>query len=225
VKLASTRYLDDLPGEGNNKGVAIRDREMEQKVLELTRQMGIGAQFGGKYFCHDVRVVRLARHGASLPIGIGVSCSADRQILAKITPEGVFLEQLETDPAHYLPETTDDHLPDESVAIDLNQPMEQIRKTLSSFPVKTRLSLTGTMVVARDIAHAKLKERLDAGLGLPDYIKNHPVYYAGPAKTPGGRHGFDVDQEAEQSIPWPGPPRKYSRKLVNANDERFALAA
>ncbi len=186
VKLASTRWLDGLPTEGSKAGHAFRDVELEKQVLELSRNIGIGAQFGGKYFCHDVRVVRLARHGASLPIGIGVSCSADRQILAKITPEGVFLEQLETDPAHYLPETTDDHLPDESVAIDLNQPMEQIRKTLSSFPVKTRLSLTGTMVVARDIAHAKLKERLDAGLGLPDYIKNHPVYYAGPAKTPVG---------------------------------------
>ncbi len=186
VKLASTRWLDGLPTEGSKAGHAFRDLELEKQVLELSRNIGIGAQFGGKYFCHDVRVVRLARHGASLPIGIGVSCSADRQILAKITPEGVFLEQLETDPAHYLPETTDDHLPDESVAIDLNQPMEQIRKTLSSFPVKTRLSLTGTMVVARDIAHAKLKERLDAGLGLPDYIKNHPVYYAGPAKTPVG---------------------------------------
>ena len=186
VKLASTRWLDSLPTEGSKAGHAFRDLELEKQVLELSRNVGIGAQFGGKYFCHDVRVVRLARHGASLPIGIGVSCSADRQILAKITPEGVFLEQLETDPAHYLPETTDDHLPDESVAIDLNQPMEQIRKTLSSFPVKTRLSLTGTMVVARDIAHAKLKERLDAGLGLPDYIKNHPVYYAGPAKTPVG---------------------------------------
>ncbi len=186
VKLASTRWLDGLPTEGSKAGHAFRDVELEKQVLELSRNIGIGAQFGGKYFCHDVRVVRLARHGASLPIGIGVSCSADRQILAKITPEGVFLEQLEADPAHYLPETTDDQLPDESVAIDLNQPMDQIRKTLSSFPVKTRLSLTGTMVVARDIAHAKLKERLDAGLGLPDYIKNHPVYYAGPAKTPAG---------------------------------------
>ena len=186
VKLASTRWLDGLPTEGSKAGHAFRDVELEKQVLELSRNIGIGAQFGGKYFCHDVRVVRLARHGASLPIGIGVSCSADRQILAKITPGGVFLEQLEADPAHYLPETTDDQLPDESVAIDLNQPMEQIRKTLSSFPVKTRLSLTGTMVVARDIAHAKLKERLDAGLGLPDYIKNHPVYYAGPAKTPAG---------------------------------------
>jgi len=154
--------------------------------LALSRSIGIGAQFGGKYFCHDVRVIRLPRHGASLPVGIGVSCSADRQIQAKITPEGVFLEQLETDPAKYLPETTDDHLGDESMAVDLNRPMAEIRSQLSRYPVKTRLSLTGTMVVARDIAHAKLKERLDNGQGLPDYLKNHPVYYAGPAKTPAG---------------------------------------
>ncbi len=186
VKLASTKWLDTLPTTGSKAGHAFRDLEMEQKVLELSRNIGIGAQFGGKYFCHDVRVIRLPRHGASLPVGIGVSCSADRQILAKITPEGVFLEQLETDPAKYLPETTDEHLPDESVHVDLNRPMAEIRAQLSSYPVKTRLSLNGTMVVARDIAHAKLKQRLDAGLGLPDYIKNHPVYYAGPAKTPAG---------------------------------------
>ena len=186
VKLASTKWLDTLPTSGTKAGHAFRDLEMEQKVLELSRNIGIGAQFGGKYFCHDVRVVRLARHGASLPVGIGVSCSADRQIKAKITPEGIFLEQLETDPAKYLPETTDDHLPDESVAVNLDRPMAEIRAQLSTYPVKTRLSLTGTMVVARDIAHAKLKERLDAGLGLPDYLKNHPVYYAGPAKTPVG---------------------------------------
>lgn len=186
VKLASTRWLDTLPTKGSKAGHAFRDLELEQQVLELSRKNGIGAQFGGKYFCHDVRVIRLARHGASLPIGIGVSCSADRQILAKITPEGVFLEQLETDPAKYLPETTDDHLGDDTVAVDLNRPMAEIRKLLSAYPVKTRLSLSGTMVVARDIAHAKLKERLDAGQGLPDYIKNHPVYYAGPAKTPAG---------------------------------------
>ena len=159
---------------------------MEQKVLELSRNIGIGAQFGGKYFCHDVRVIRLARHGASLPVGIGVSCSADRQIKAKITPDGVFLEQLETDPAQYLPETTDEHLPDDSVVVNLNQPMADIRKLLSGYPVKTRVMLNGTMVVARDIAHAKLKERLDAGQGLPGYLKDHPVYYAGPAKTPTG---------------------------------------
>jgi len=186
VKLASTRWLDTLPTSGSKAGHAFRDVEMERKVLQISRDIGVGAQFGGKYFCHDVRVIRLPRHGASLPVGIGVSCSADRQILAKITPEGVFLEQLETDPAHYLPETTDDHLGDDSVPIDLNQPMLEIRRRLSSLPVKTRLSLTGTMVVARDIAHAKLQERLDAGLGLPDYLKNHPVYYAGPAKTPAG---------------------------------------
>jgi len=186
VKLASTRWLDTLPTSGSKAGHAFRDVEMERKVLQISRDIGVGAQFGGKYFCHDVRVIRLPRHGASLPVGIGVSCSADRQILAKITPEGVFLEQLETDPAHYLPETTDDHLGDDSVPIDLNQTMLEIRRKLSSLPVKTRLSLTGTMVVARDIAHAKLQERLDAGLGLPDYLKNHPVYYAGPAKTPAG---------------------------------------
>jgi fumarate hydratase, class I len=186
VKLASTKWLDTLPTSGSRAGHAFRDIEMEQKVLELSRSIGIGAQFGGKYFCHDVRVIRLPRHGASLPVGIGVSCSADRQIMAKITPDGVFLEALETDPAKYLPETTDDHLPDESVAVDLNRPMAEIRAQLSRYPVKTRLALSGTMVVARDIAHAKLKERLDNGLGLPEYLKNHPVYYAGPAKTPAG---------------------------------------
>ena len=186
VKLASTKWLDTLPTSGDKSGHAFRDLEMEQQVLEISRQIGIGAQFGGKYFCHDVRVVRLPRHGASLPIGIGVSCSADRQIKAKITPEGVFLEQLETDPARFLPETTDDHLGDDSVVVDLNRPMTEIRAQLSAYPVKTRLLLNGTMVVARDIAHAKLKERLDAGQGLPDYLKNHPVYYAGPAKTPTG---------------------------------------
>ncbi len=186
VKLASTKWLDTLPTSGSKAGHAFRDLEMEQKVLELSRNIGIGAQFGGKYFCHDVRVIRLPRHGASLPVGIGVSCSADRQIMAKITPDGVFLEQLEADPAKYLPETTEQHLPDESVAVNLNRPMADIRAQLSRYPVKTRLALTGTMMVARDIAHAKLKERLDSGQGLPDYLKNHPVYYAGPAKTPEG---------------------------------------
>ncbi|TCZ64524.1 fumarate hydratase [Roseicella aquatilis] len=186
VKLASTRYLDGLPTQGDTSGHAIRDPELEAEVHKLTQTLGIGAQFGGKYFCHDVRVVRLPRHGASLPIAIGVSCSADRQIKAKITPEGVFLEELEHDPAKYLPEATDDILGGEVVKIDLNQPMDRIRATLSKYPVKTRVSLTGTMVVARDIAHAKLQERLDRGEGLPDYIKNHPVYYAGPAKTPQG---------------------------------------
>ncbi len=186
VKLASTKWLDTLPTEGSKAGHAFRDLEMERQVLEISRNIGIGAQFGGKYFCHDVRVIRLARHGASLPVGIGVSCSADRQIKAKITPEGIFLEQLETDPAQYLPETTDEHLPDDSVHVNLNQPMADIRKLLSGYPVKTRVMLNGTMVVARDIAHAKLKERLDAGQGLPQYLKDHPVYYAGPAKTPTG---------------------------------------
>ena len=186
VKLASTRYLDALPTQGSITGHAFRDVEFEKEVHKLTQSLGIGAQFGGKYFCHDVRVVRLPRHGASLPIGIGVSCSADRQIKAKITPDGVFLEQLEHDPARFLPETTDDILGGEVVKIDLTRPMSEIRATLAQYPVKTRVSLTGPMVVARDIAHAKLQERLDAGLGLPDYMKNHPVYYAGPAKTPQG---------------------------------------
>ena len=186
VKLASTKYLDELPTKGDKSGHAFRDLELEQQVLELSRNNGIGAQFGGKYFCHDVRIIRLPRHGASLPIGIGVSCSADRQIKAKITPDGIFLEQLEADPSHYLPETTDDILGADVIAVDLNRPMADIRAQLTSYKVKTRLSLTGTMVVARDIAHAKLKERLDAGAGLPDYLKNHPVYYAGPAKTPVG---------------------------------------
>ena len=186
VKLASTKWLDTLPTTGSKAGHAFRDLEMERQVLEISRNIGIGAQFGGKYFCHDVRVIRLPRHGASLPVGIGVSCSADRQILAKITPDGVFLEQLETDPARFLPETTDDHLGDDAVPVDLNRPMAEIRKQLSQYPVKTRLALSGTMVVARDIAHAKLKERLDSGQALPGYLKDHPVYYAGPAKTPAG---------------------------------------
>ncbi|MBR0647245.1 fumarate hydratase [Plastoroseomonas hellenica] len=186
VKLASTKYLDGLPTAGDKSGHAIRDPELEAEVHKLTQNLGIGAQFGGKYFCHDVRVVRLPRHGASLPIGIGVSCSADRQIKAKITADGVFIEQLEHDPAQYLPEHTDEILGGEVVQIDLNRPMDEIRATLSQHPVKTRVSLTGTIVVARDIAHAKLQERLDRGEGLPDYIKNHPVYYAGPAKTPTG---------------------------------------
>jgi fumarate hydratase, class I len=186
VKLASTRYLDALPTVGSKAGHAIRDLEAEQKVLEISRRIGIGAQFGGKYFCHDVRVVRLPRHGASLPVAIGVSCSADRQIKAKITREGIFLEQLETDPARFLPEATDATLGGDVVRVDLNRPMNEIRAQLTQYPVKTRLALTGTMVVARDIAHAKLKERLDRGEGLPGHIKDHPVYYAGPAKTPQG---------------------------------------
>jgi fumarate hydratase, class I len=186
VKLASCRYLDTLPAQGNKYGQAYRDRDFEAEVLALTRQFGIGAQFGGKYFCHDVRVIRLPRHGASLPIGIGVSCSADRQILGKITAEGVFLEELETNPAQYLPEIDEATLGGEVVKIDLRAPMSEIRQTLSGYPVKTRLSLSGTLIVARDIAHAKLKERLDRGEPLPQYAKDHPIYYAGPAKTPVG---------------------------------------
>ncbi|QMU67680.1 fumarate hydratase [Streptacidiphilus sp. P02-A3a] len=186
AKYASAHYLDTLPTEGSAGGHGFRDLELEARVHELTQKIGIGAQFGGKYFCHDVRVIRLPRHGASLPVAMAVSCSADRQALGKITAEGVFLEQLETDPARYLPETTDAHLDDNVVRIDLNQPMSGIRSELSKHPVKTRLSLTGTLVVARDIAHAKIKERLDAGEGMPQYLKDHPVYYAGPAKTPEG---------------------------------------
>jgi fumarate hydratase class I len=186
VKLASCRYLDTLPSAGNQFGQAYRDRDFEAEVLELTRGLGIGAQFGGKYFCHDVRVVRLPRHGASLPIGIGVSCSADRQILGKITADGVFLEELESNPARFLPEIDEATLGGEVVRIDLARPMEEIRRSLSQYKVKTRLSLNGTLIVARDIAHAKLQERLDRGEGLPQYVKDHPIYYAGPAKTPEG---------------------------------------
>ncbi len=186
VKAASTRSLDTLPTEGSRAGHAFRDLAMERQILEITRHVGIGAQFGGKYFCHDVRVIRLPRHGASLPIGIGVSCSADRQILAKITPEGVFLEQLETDPARFLPEATDDTLGGDVVPVDLDRPISEVCAQLSAHPVKTRLALSGTLIVARDIAHAKLKELLDAGGELPEYFCAHPVYYAGPAKTPQG---------------------------------------
>jgi len=186
VKLASCRYLDTLPAAGNQYGQAYRDRELEAKVLELTRGLGIGAQFGGKYFCHDVRVVRLPRHGASLPIGIGVSCSADRQILGKITADGVFLEELETNPARFLPEIDETKLGGAVVRIDLTRPMAEIRRTLSQHPIKTRLALSGPLIVARDIAHAKLKERLDRGEGLPQYARDHAIYYAGPAKTPAG---------------------------------------
>lgn len=197
AKYASARYLDSLPTEGTSAGHAIRDPELEARVHELTRGFGIGAQFGGKYFCHDVRVVRLPRHGASLPVAIAVSCSADRQARAKVTPEGIFLEQLETDPARFLPEQVDSTLDEESagaastgrgatVRIDLNRPMEEILAELTRHPVKTRVSLTGPLVVARDIAHAKIKERLDAGEQMPAYLRDHPVYYAGPAKTPEG---------------------------------------
>jgi fumarate hydratase class I len=187
AKLASTKYLDSLPTSGAaTTGHGFRDIDLEKEVLELTRTLGIGAQFGGKYFCHDVRVVRLPRHGASLPIAIAVSCSADRQAKAKITKDGIFLEELERDPAHFLPDTTDEHLNDDVVKIDLNQPMAAVRAELSKHPVKTRVSLTGTIVVARDLAHARIKEGLDAGKGLPQYMKDYAVYYAGPAKTPTG---------------------------------------
>ena len=186
AKLASARYLDSLPAEGNALGRGFRDRELERKILEIAQNNGIGAQFGGKYFCHDVRVIRLPRHGASCPVGIAVSCSADRQALGKITREGVFLEQLEMDPAKYLPEPSAEDLEGEVVQIDLNQPMSAIRENLSRYPIRTRLSLTGPLIVARDIAHAKIKERLDRGEGLPQYLKDYMVYYAGPAKTPAG---------------------------------------
>ena len=186
-KLASTKYLDSLPTTGNAKtGRAFRDLELEKQVFELTQKLGIGAQFGGKYFCHDVRVIRLPRHGSSLPISIAVSCSADRQAKAKITKDGVFIEKLETDPARFLPETTDEHLDDNVVRIDLNKPMAEITAELSKYPVKTRLSLHGTLVVARDLAHAKIKELIDSGEPMPEYFKKYPIYYAGPAKTPTG---------------------------------------
>ena len=186
AKLASARFLDSLPTSGGASGHAFRDLEMEAEILRISQNTGIGAQFGGKYFCHDVRVIRLARHGASCPVALAVSCSADRNALGKITSDGVFLEQLETDPAKYLPEITETMLGDDVVRIDLGRPMHEIRADLSKLPVKTRVSLHGPMVVARDIAHAKLKERLDAGHGLPEYLKNMAVYYAGPAKTPAG---------------------------------------
>jgi fumarate hydratase class I len=185
VKLASARYLDALPTHGSADGNAFRDLEMEQEILKMTQSLGVGAQFGGKYFCHDVRVIRMPRHGASLPIGLGVSCSADRQVLGKITKDGVYLEELEHNPAQYLP-AVEQSLGGDVVKIDLNQPMKDILATLSKHPIKTRVSMTGTMIVARDSAHAKLRERLEKGEPLPDYFKNHPVYYAGPAKTPDG---------------------------------------
>jgi fumarate hydratase class I len=185
--LASAKYLDSLPTQGDAKtGRAFRDLELEKQVHQLTQTLGIGAQFGGKYFCHDVRVIRLPRHGASLPISIAVSCSADRQAKAKITKDGVFIEKLERDPVHFMPEITDEHLDDNVVKIDLNQPMAEILKTLSQYPIKTRVSLTGTMVVARDLAHAKIKSLLDSGQPMPEYLKKYAVYYAGPAKTPAG---------------------------------------
>ncbi len=191
AKYASAHYLDTLPTSGDMSAHGFRDLEMEAQVLDMTRHMGIGAQFGGKYYCHDVRVVRLPRHGASLPVAIAVSCSADRECLGKITPEGVFIEQLEMDPARFMPEVDHEHLKGDpatgqAVAIDLNRPMPEILAELTKYPIKTRLSLTGSLIVARDIAHAKLRERLDAGEDLPQYFKDHPVYYAGPAKTPEG---------------------------------------
>jgi fumarate hydratase class I len=186
VKLASTKYYDSLPVRGSEEGHAFRDLEMEQEIHRMTQSLGVGAQFGGKYFCHDVRVVRLPRHGASLPIGLGVSCAADRQALGKITRDGIFLEELEHNPAQYLPEVDGAKLGGEVVRIDLNRPMADILATLTKHPVKTRLALTGPMIVARDLAHGKLRERLESGHGLPDYFKNHPIYYAGPAKTPQG---------------------------------------
>ena len=186
AKLASARFLDTLPTEGNEYGQAFRDLDMEARVLKMSQEIGIGAQFGGKYFCHDVRVVRMPRHGASCPVGIAVSCAADRQILSKITRDGIFLEQLETEPSKYLPEIADETLGGDVVEIDLNRPMSEVRATLSGYPVATRLSLTGPMIVARDIAHARLKERLDGGEDLPQYFKDLCVYYAGPAKTPEG---------------------------------------
>jgi fumarate hydratase class I len=186
AKYASAKYLDELPAAGSLTAHGFRDLELEQQVLELTRKIGIGAQFGGKYFCHDVRVIRLPRHGASCPVAIAVSCSADRQALGKITRDGVFLEQLEANPAQYLPDTTDDELGDEVVRVDLSRPMSEIRAELARYPIRTRLALTGPMVVARDIAHAKIAERLAAGEPMPAYLRDHAVYYAGPAKTPDG---------------------------------------
>ncbi len=186
VKLASARYLDSLPTQGSESGHAFRDLEMEQEIHKLTQSLGVGAQFGGKYFCHDVRVIRLPRHGASLPIGLGVSCSADRQALGKITRDGIYIEQLETDPSKYMPEIDEAALSSSVIKIDLNQPMSAILAELTRHPVKTRLSLTGTIIVARDLAHSKIRERLENGERMPEYLKNHPVYYAGPAKTPTG---------------------------------------
>jgi fumarate hydratase class I len=186
VKLASCHYYDELPTRGSEGGNAFRDLEMEREIHKMTQSLGVGAQFGGKYFCHDVRVVRLPRHGASLPIGLGVSCSADRQAMGKITRDGVFLEELEHHPAQYLPEIDETKLGGDVVEVDLRKPMRDILAQLARYPIKTRLSLTGPMIVARDLAHAKLRERLEQGAGLPDYFKNHPVYYAGPAKTPEG---------------------------------------
>ena len=215
VKLASTRYLDDLPTRGNELGHAVRDLALEETALRITQEFGIGAQFGGKYFCHDVRVIRLPRHGASCPVGIGVSCSADRQIKAKITAKGVFLEQLETNPARFMPAPTTEVLSETVVKIDLNQPMDAIRAELARYPVKTRVSLSGPMIVARDIAHAKLQELLDKGEPLPEYFTRHPVYYAGPAKTPDGMpSGSFGPTTAGRMDPYVGPFQAAGGSLV-----------
>lgn len=220
AKYASARYLDTLPTHGDETGHGFRDLEMEEKVLDMTRHLDIGAQFGGKYFCHDVRVIRLPRHGASLPVAIAVSCSADRQAKAKITPEGVFLEKLETNPSQYLPELSDADIDHEggdetAVKIDLAQPMEKILETLSQYPIKTRVSMTGTMIVARDIAHAKIRERIEAGEPMPDYMKNHPVYYAGPAKTPDGMaSGSFGPTTAGRMDPYVGPFQAQGGSMV-----------
>ena len=206
VKLASTKYFDALPTTGNEHGRAFRDPEWEKRIHEMTREIGIGAQFGGKYFCHDVRVIRLPRHGASCPVGIGVSCSADRQVKAKITREGVFLEALERDPARFLPDPADMAEPAAAVSIDLDRPMDEIRAELTKHPVGTRLALTGTIVVGRDIAHAKIAERLEAGESMPQYLQDHIVYYAGPAKTPDGyASGSFGPTTAGRMDPYVGP--------------------
>lgn len=216
VKKASARDYDSLPTTGDNTGRAFRDVEMEKKVHAITQNMGIGAQFGGKYFCHDVRVIRLPRHGASLPVGIGVSCSADRQVKAKINAEGIFLEALETEPAKYLPEVMEDNLSTEVVQIDLNQPMDKLRKTLSQYPIKTRLSLTGTIVVARDLAHARIQKMLDDGQPMPDYFKDHIIYYAGPAKTPEGyASGSFGPTTAGRMDSYVGPFQKLGGSMVS----------
>ncbi|MBO6505693.1 MAG: fumarate hydratase [Kordiimonadaceae bacterium] len=216
VKKASARDYDSLPTTGDETGRAFRDVEMEEKVLEMTRNMGIGAQFGGKYFCHDVRVIRLPRHGASLPVGIGVSCSADRQVKAKITGEGVFLEALETDPAKYMPEITDGDLSSEVVKVDLNKPMAEILSTLSQYPIKTRLALSGTIVVARDLAHARIQKMIEDGAEMPDYFKDHIIYYAGPAKTPDGyASGSFGPTTAGRMDSYVGPFQKLGGSMVS----------
>ena len=223
VKLASARYLDALPTHGSADGNAFRDLEMEQEILKMTQSLGVGAQFGGKYFCHDVRVIRIARHGASVPIGIGVSCSADRQAVGKITKDGIFLEQLEHNPAHYLPDIEPAQLSGDVVSVDLNKGMAHTLSVLTRHPVKTRVNLTGTLIVARDSAHAKLKERLDRGEGLPEYFKQFPVYYAGPAKTPtgmaSGSFGPTTAGRMDSALAHPDDPMALHRDL---NDKAYA---